>query len=143
MEKENLLDELDKLCNELKSYEKRIISEKSATDAQRRYTNSIRYRLVNKAGVYKPIIKELTGKQFQENNVTNKLYDIWDTALTPNPSISKLSALRLCIDATNEAMGIFEAKDKSAQKSFIKHLSIEGKDFIATVIAKVIDEKTK
>jgi len=72
----------------------------------------LREKLVRKSGQLSPRISELTKKQYVER--WGRLYDVWSTGLTANPSAPINSiALDYCVDATNEAIGKLEKEGAS------------------------------
>lgn len=98
-----MINELEDLYKKLKSYKKRLESNERFSEAQKRYTDSLREKLVSKTSALKEIIVELTQKQYYTQFW--QVHDIWNEGLNPSGYLpSKLTALGYCIDATNEAI---------------------------------------
>ena len=112
------IDELKDFYKKLKAYKRYLSSPKQISEAQKRYRDSLREKLVNKIGILKPIIVELTSKQYYKQ--LGRVQDFWDEGLSASgypPSV--LTSLDFCIDATNEAIGKLEA-EKDTRTAGIK-----------------------
>ena len=126
-EKQKMISELKIFLEELKSYKRRLDSDKQASEAEKRYTDSLRGKLVRKSGKLKGIVIQLTGKQFYTR--FERIRDFWTEGLS---SSGDSACLGFCIDATNEAIGklestpiaeleLHEAKITEPPKAFIAH----------------------
>lgn len=106
-EKQKIIGELEDFYKELKSY-KRLLNLKGRLSDKDR----LREILVRKAGALKPIIIELTGKEYISR--FGMAHNIWDVGLTAH-RISDICdvALDYCIDAVNEAIGKLESDIKT------------------------------
>lgn len=130
-EKQKIIGALKSFHKELKSYKRRLGSEKQASEAQKRYTDSLREKIVRKIGQLKETITQVTGKQYYTQ--FGQVREIWADGLSPSGYLpSKLTGLGLCIDATNEAIGKLESTplaelelqevgEKESPKVFIAH----------------------
>jgi predicted nucleotide-binding protein len=103
-QKQELIGELQAFCRELKAYKRQLDPKKELSEAQERYRESLREKLLRKMGKLKGILIELTGKQYY--TILGDTREFWSEGLTSTgyqPSI--LTALGFCIDTTNEAIG--------------------------------------
>ena len=106
--KQEIINELKVFYKELKAYKRRFDSEKQPTEAQKKYTQSLREQLVRKAGKLKYTIVQLTG--LQHYSQFGRIQDFWAEGLSSDgypPAIS--TSLSFCIDAANEAIGKIES----------------------------------
>lgn len=113
-EKQEMIEELKSFYKQLKSYKKRLEANRQASKAQKRYTGSLREKLVRKSSTIKGLIKQLTQKQYYTQ--FRQVREIWDEGLNPGGFLGdKLTALDYCIDATNEAIGKLELDIKQSK----------------------------
>ena len=105
-----LLKELNDFHKWLKAYKRRIISGKQQTEAQERYTESLREKLIKKSGAFAQTIETLTKKRFIKLPMIGEVTTIWAEGLSNFPSPYRTDALDKCIDATREAIGKLEAR---------------------------------
>lgn len=107
--RKQMLDELKIFLKELKSYKRRLGPDKQASEAQQRYTDSLRERLLRKTGSLKDTIVRLTGKQYYTQFGVRG--DFWVEGLSSSGYLpSMLVSLGYCIDTTNEAIGKLESR---------------------------------
>jgi uncharacterized protein (TIGR02391 family) len=102
-EKQQHISELKAFHKELKSYRRLLWSEK-LSEAQVKYKDSLREKLLRKMGEYKDRIIMLTGRQNFEQ--FGRTFDMWADSLNtyaylPHQKVS----LDYCIDAVIEAIG--------------------------------------
>ncbi len=105
----DLYKELLSLVGELKEYKKFLDTRDSELSEKH---DELREKLARRIGGLKDKIVHLTNRQL----VTQfyRTYDIWDTAVSSTaPLPSQKTALKLCIDAINEAIGKLEKEGKS------------------------------
>ena len=105
-EKQKLISELADFHKELKSYKRLLESNKQPSEAQKRYKESLREKLVHNVGRLKETIIQLTGKRFYVQAGIRS--DIWDKGLS-STGYFVLTPLQRCIDDTNEAIGKLES----------------------------------
>jgi predicted nucleotide-binding protein len=130
-QKQQIIGELKDFYKELKSY-KRLLNPKEAPSvAQRRYRDSLREKLVGKAGALKSLVIQLTGKEHISR--FGMVHNIWDVGLTAHRASDICDvALDYCIDAVTEAIGrlgttppaeleLQEISVKEPPKAFIAH----------------------
>lgn len=106
----NMVDELEEFFGELKLYQQYRFAFllKQLPKSQIESMERLREKLVRNTGRFKPIITELTGREhvtrFEKGQ--EQKFDMWFLGLRQF-SRSKIcdSALRYCIDATNQAIG--------------------------------------
>ncbi len=103
VEKQKMIGELKIFLKELKSYKRRLDSDKQASEAEKRYTDSLRGKLVRKSGKLKGIVIQLTGKHFYTR--FERIHDFWAGGL----DFGYRDDLGFCINATNEAIGKLES----------------------------------
>jgi predicted nucleotide-binding protein len=126
-ENQKMIDELKIFLKELKSYKRRLGSDKQASEAEKRYTESLRGKLVRKSGNLKATVIQLTGKQFYTR--FGRISDFWTEGLSP--SGDNWACLGLCIDATNEAIGKLESTPIAELELHGVKISEPPKAFIA------------
>lgn len=113
-ERQQLISELKKFCRELKSYERMLDPNRSLSEPQKRYKESLRERLVRKSGAFKETIFEMTKKP----PVIKGADIFWQEALGKHFDLStQQSALPWCIDATTEAIGKLEARKEAVLRN--------------------------
>ena len=102
-EYEDVIGELKRFYQDLKQYKEILEKDKSAEE--------LREKLIYRSGKLKPLIIELTKKQYTGR--AGMVWDMWDMGLDPYPSLpdNKISLSR-CVDATNEAIGKLESDIK-------------------------------
>lgn len=91
-----------------------IVQDLFQSKTKEEITEELREKLIKSTGRVRQRITELTGKG--EIEKWGRVYDIWSTGLTANPSAPiNFNALNACIDATIEAIGKLEAESDSQQ----------------------------
>ena len=106
----NLLEELTLFFEELKSYQWYQVNywSKRLSKSQIKDMKDLRDMLVRKAGAFKSIIVELTGKEYltRFKGEQEQKLDMWFLGLSQLPSSrTHVEALSFCIDVTNQAIG--------------------------------------
>lgn len=106
----NLLEELTLFFEELKSYQwyQANYWSKRLSKSQIKDKEDLRDMLVRKAGAFKSIIVELTGKEYltRFKGEQEQKLDMWFLGLSQLPSSrTHIEALSFCIDVTNQAIG--------------------------------------
>lgn len=103
-EKSGVISELETFLTELKSYRRYLDPNRLLMDTQKRYRDSLREKLVGKAGALKSLVIDLTGKEHISR--FGMVNNIWDVGLTAH-RLSDICdvALDYCIDAVIEAIG--------------------------------------
>lgn len=109
-QKRNILDELTTFRKELKSYKRWLDSKKQLSEAQERYRDSLREKLVRKASKFRELITEITGKDTEIIYEFGKprSVDIWTMGLRSEFDYRTAETLSACIDTTNSAIGKLE-----------------------------------
>jgi len=107
MENGKRLEELKEFHKQLKTYQRYIESDRQLSEAQERYKNSLIEKLQRKFGALKDIITQLSGNRRWER--FGYVHDIWIEGLSSESPLSYIRpSLKMCIDATNEAIGKLE-----------------------------------
>lgn len=111
----NALDELKVFKKELKSYQRWLKAKKKLSEAQLRYRESLRDKLVRKCGQFRSLVAELTGKDTVIVYEFGKprSVDMWAMGLRVEFDYRTDEALGACIDNTNEAIGKLESDIKT------------------------------
>jgi hypothetical protein len=157
----DLISKLQLFYTDLKSYQARfehLRDSKMILGHWIREKDELREKLVREAGELSIHISELTGANtinIYELERTCSV-DMWELGLRPTIDTKTSEALILCVDYTNRAIGKLKddinkgVRDKQgnilqkhAKLSFLHKIWGEVKDFIATIIAKFMAEKTK
>ncbi|MCK4354021.1 MAG: nucleotide-binding protein [Dehalococcoidia bacterium] len=110
MRGKNLLEELTLFFEELKSYQWYRVNywSKRLSKSQIKDMEDLRDMLVRKAGAFKSIIVELTGKEYltRFKGEQEQKLDMWFLGLSQlSSSRTHVEALSFCIDVTNQAIG--------------------------------------
>lgn len=104
----NVVQELIQLDKEFKAYQEYLNNSKRLTNAQRKYRDRLRDKLLRKVGSFKGLIVEVSGKQYA--SILGAKYDVWSEAFNPIVFSNDSTALSLCIQAVNEAIGKLESE---------------------------------
>lgn len=107
-ERQKKIKELTSFHKELKSYKRLLDPNRQLSEAQKRYKESLREKLVRKSGALKEIIIKLTGWEYADGPLTGR-FEIWGEAFNETPLSANEHALAFCIDAVNEAIGKLES----------------------------------
>lgn len=102
-----IINQLKNFHKELRSYERLLDKETQLSEAQRRYKESLRERLIRRSGALKELLIDLTGKQYYVSALKGRI-DIWDEAFYTVAFSRASDALKFCINAVNQAIGKLE-----------------------------------
>lgn len=119
----NMVDELENFLQEVKSYQWYQVAflNRRLSKSKIELMEGLRDKLVRKAGGFKTIIIELSGREYltRFKGGREETIEMWDVGLSQFPfpnSQSHVEALSRCIDATNQAIGKLESDIKGGYR---------------------------